>query len=65
MARTLKLDLGCCINAGECYYNHPRLFAMEDDGEPRLLLTEIGTDDDLREAEEAIEVCPSGAISLE
>ncbi len=65
MARTLKLDLDCCVNAGECYYNHPRLFAMEDDGAPRLLLTEIETDDDLREAEEAIEVCPSGAISLE
>lgn len=65
MARTLKLDLGCCINAGECYYNHPRLFAMEDDGAPRLLLTEIASDDDLREAEEAIEVCPSGAISLQ
>ncbi|MCC5884982.1 MAG: ferredoxin [Gammaproteobacteria bacterium] len=65
MARTLKLDLDCCVNAGECYYNHPRLFAMEDDGAPRLLLKQIETDDDLREAEEAIEVCPSGAITLD
>jgi ferredoxin len=64
MARKLRIDLGRCIKSGECYYNHPDLFAAGEDGSPRVQAAAITTDRQRREAEQAIEVCPSQAISL-
>lgn len=61
---TLKVDFAKCIKAGECYYNHPDLFGMAGSGFPTLRLGELGSDRELKEAREAAEVCPSGAISL-
>ena len=51
--------------AGECYYNHPELFKMDDDGHPTVLVDDVA-DAELRlHAKEAAEVCPAAAISLE
>lgn len=61
----LKVDLKKCIMAGECRYNHPALFELGDDGYPTLPKQDIGSDGDIAEAEQAIEVCPAQAISLE
>lgn len=59
------VDLEKCIHAGECYYNHPELFKMKDDGQPTVLVADLGTDADLlQHAEEAAEVCPAAAISV-
>ena len=33
----LKIDLELCIRSGECYYNHPDLMKMSQDGSPTLL----------------------------
>ena len=64
MTTTLKIDLTQCIRSGECYYNHPELIRMNDDGTPQILLPIIATDRQRIEAEQAIEVCPTQAISL-
>lgn len=64
MATILKIDLEQCSRSGECYYNHPDLIAMNPDGTPKVLVDVIATDRQHTEAEQAIEVCPSRAISL-
>ena len=59
----LQIDLEKCYKSGECYYNHPELFRMGDEGYP-LIVRDKPTDDEWkRHAEEAIEVCPAAAIS--
>ena len=60
----VTIDLEKCYKSGECYYNHPELFKMGDEGYPVVLVGDI-QDEALRQhAEEAIEVCPAVAISL-
>ncbi len=61
----LKVDYKKCEKAGECYYNHTALFDRIDNGFPKLLVEELTTEAQRREAEEAVEVCPTGAISIE
>ena len=62
--RTLKVDFKKCIKAGECYYNHPDLFKAADSAYPTLLVGRPSTEREIREAKEAVDVCPSGAISF-
>ena len=54
-----------CYLSGECYYNHPELFRMDEEGYPVILVDEINNDVMERHAREAVEVCPAVAISLE
>ncbi|MBI1179834.1 MAG: ferredoxin [Alphaproteobacteria bacterium] len=61
----VKVDYRKCLKAGECYYNHPTLFQRTENGLPKILAEEVTSDSQRREAEEAVEVCPAGAISLE
>ena len=65
----VKIDLDKCHMSGECYYNHPELFKMGDSGSPsgypKVLVTDVSDDAMIRQVQEAIEVCPSVAISLE
>ena len=63
--RTLKVNFDKCIKAGECYYNHPDLFMATDSGYPAVKVRRPATPAELREAAEAVEVCPSRAISLD
>ncbi len=61
----IKMDREKCYMSGECYYNHPELFKMDDDGYPVVLIDEV-TDDAMRKhLLEAAEVCPAAAISIE
>jgi ferredoxin len=62
--RTLKIDFKKCIKAGECYYNHPDLFKATESAYPALLVGHPTTEREIREANEAVDVCPSGAISF-
>jgi len=64
MPLKLRVDHRRCYKSGECYYNHPELLAVGEDGFPRLRVPEIVTPRQRREAEQAIEVCPSQALSL-
>lgn len=62
--RKISIDFKKCIKAGECYYNHPDLFGAGESGFPMLKRRQADSASDVREAGEAIEVCPSGAITL-
>jgi ferredoxin len=61
----VKIDYEKCYKSGECYYNHPELFRMGDEGYPVVLVDEIDDEALRKHAEEAIEVCPAVAITLE
>ncbi len=61
----VKIDFEKCYKSGECYYNHPELFKMGEDGFPVVLLDDIADEAMIKHANEAIEVCPAVAISLE
>ena len=50
--------------SGECYYNHPELFEMDDEGYPEVVQNPL-TEELLKHAEEAVEVCPAVALKLE
>ena len=58
------VDLQKCYKSGECYYNHPELFKMGEEGYPVVLVGDIQDEALRRHAEEAMEVCPAVAISL-
>jgi ferredoxin len=53
-----------CLRSGQCTYLHPKLFKEGEDGFPIILLDEIPADLE-QEAEDAADVCPSGAIDTE
>jgi ferredoxin len=59
----LVIDYRKCRKAGQCFYLHPELFRADERGAPDVLVERPG--EDLRAAaEEAVELCPNGAISL-
>ena len=59
----LVVDYKKCRKAGQCSYLHPELFTTDAAGVPVVVVEHPGKD--LREAaEEAVELCPNGAISL-
>ena len=60
----VSIDLGACIRAGECYYNHPELIRHDAAGDPELIVTDLDTDTLQRHALEAAEVCPAQAIRV-
>lgn len=60
----IRIDLDKCYRSGECYYNHPELFAMGEEGEPVILVSDVHGELALH-AEQAAEVCPAVAISVE
>ncbi|HAR31139.1 MAG TPA: ferredoxin [Gammaproteobacteria bacterium] len=61
----LVVDFKKCEKAGECYYNHPRLFERSEGGFPILRVRELVDPELLHEAREAVEVCPAIAISVQ
>jgi ferredoxin len=64
MTMRVEIDRGRCAMAGECVYNHPWLFAFDDDDLPVVLVDVLEGDQQRREAHQAVAVCPSGAISV-
>ena len=60
----IVLNRAKCLRSGQCTYLHPKLFKESEDGYPVILVDEVP--DDLKaEADDAAEICPSGAIDLE
>jgi ferredoxin len=58
------VDLDVCQNHGQCVFSAPQVFELDDDGDLVQLQAEVG--DDLRDAvEEAADVCPVQAITIE
>ncbi len=60
----ITIDLDKCYRSGECYYNHPQLFQANDAGDPELAVQDV-TDDLRQQAEQAADLCPAQAITLE
>jgi ferredoxin len=59
----LVIDYKRCRKAAQCSYLHPELFQADQTGAPVVLVEQPG--EELREAaEEAVELCPNGAISF-
>ena len=60
----LVIDYKKCRKAAQCSYLHPELFKADQTCAPVVLVEQPG--EELREAaEEAVELCPNGAISFE
>ncbi|GAB4330702.1 MAG: hypothetical protein Kow0010_15710 [Dehalococcoidia bacterium] len=59
----LVIDRSLCFKSGQCQYLHPAVFDADDEGYP-VVKVERPEGELLDEAKDAIEVCPSGAISL-
>jgi ferredoxin len=58
------VDRDICQNHGQCVFAAPQVFELDDDGELVQLQDEV--DDDLRDnVEEAADVCPTQAITIE
>ncbi len=60
----LVIDQQKCLNSGQCAYLQPELFELDDDGAPHLLNAHP-TGDLIAKANDAIEMCPAQAITLE
>jgi ferredoxin len=59
----LVIDYKKCRKAGQCSYLHPELFKADEAGAPVVLVAHPGYEQ--REAaEEAVDLCPNGAILL-
>lgn len=58
------IDKEKCYKSGECYYNHPELFKMDDEGYPLVRVEELSDAALVQHAEEARDVCPAVAITI-
>ena len=61
----VKVDLKKCTKSGECYYNLPSLFKVDDEGFPVIQMDPLVGEDMEIEAQQASEVCPVEAITVE
>lgn len=59
----LEVDRDVCIGSGNCVLTAPDIFDQDDDGVVTLLVTDPDADGDAR-IRDAVERCPSGALSL-
>ena len=56
---TLKIDQALCIGCGACASLCPECFEINDEGKAQVISQETET------AQEAVDSCPTGAITLE
>jgi ferredoxin len=57
-------DTGRCVGAGQCALTEPAVFDQSDEDGTVVLLTEHVEGDVLKNVQEAVDLCPSQAISL-
>lgn len=64
MSFTIVVDRNVCQDHGQCVFSAPDVFQLDDDGRLVVLVDEPG--DALRsKCEDAADVCPVQAISIE
>lgn len=63
--KKVVVDRAICLKAGQCYYLQPSIFKADSQGWPDILVEFPESDEDLDAAEDAAEICPSGAIVVE
>jgi ferredoxin len=59
----IKADRGVCVGAGQCVLTEPAVFDQGDDGLV-VLLDEAPEGAQADAARTAVDLCPSGALSL-
>jgi ferredoxin len=57
-------DTGRCVGAGQCALTEPSVFDQSDEDGTVVLLTDQVEGDVLANVREAIDLCPSQALSL-
>ncbi len=57
-------DTGRCVGAGQCALTEPSVFDQSDEDGTVVLLTDQVEGDVLENVREAIDLCPSQALSL-
>jgi ferredoxin len=57
-------DTARCVGSGQCVLTEPAVFDQSDEDGTVVLLTETVDADRRAAVEEAVEMCPSQAISL-
>lgn len=62
--KKVVVDRAICLKAGQCYYLQPGVFRADSQGWPEIVV-EHPEGDELDAAEDAVEICPSGAITVE
>lgn len=62
--KKVVVDRSICLKAGQCYYLQPGVFKADSQGWPDIVV-EHPEGEDLEAAEDAVEICPSGAITIE
>lgn len=62
--KKVVVDRAICLKAGQCYYLQPSVFRADSRGWPEIVV-EHPEGDELEAAEDAVEICPSGAITVE
>jgi ferredoxin len=58
-------DTARCVGAGQCVLTDPAIFDQSEDDGTVLVLVEHVEGEQLATAEEAVDMCPSQAITLE
>ncbi|MGH3097757.1 MAG: ferredoxin [Streptosporangiales bacterium] len=59
----IKADTGVCIGSGQCVLTEPAVFDQDDDGMVTLL-TDHPDGETAAHAREAVDLCPSRALSI-
>lgn len=62
--KKVVVDRAICLKAGQCYYLQPSVFRADSQGWPEIVV-QHPEGDELEAAEDAVEICPSGAITVE
>ena len=57
-------DTGRCVGAGQCALTEPAVFDQSDEDGTVVLLTDHAEGDTLAKVREAIDLCPSQALSI-
>jgi ferredoxin len=58
-------DTARCVGAGQCALTEPSVFDQSDEDGTVVLLTETAEGDTHENVREAVDLCPSQAISIE
>lgn len=59
----VTVDRKTCLRSGQCTYLHPQIFKEGEDGYPVVLFEDV-PEELKEEAEDAADICPSGAIHV-
>jgi ferredoxin len=60
----IEADTDMCASSGMCALTVPELFDQSDEDGTVVLLQPVPTDTQIRDVEDAVRRCPSGALKL-